>query len=295
MGSTREPAWVSSSGAPARIPVWEVPGWGTVRAALALLAVGQILTYAAIVIPFLLSKSIKGGEEPSAALLLTLLVDFGALLPGGIAFCVAGMFMSLAVPADSGAKGWARVVAFCLVVGGIVLLIRAYGPLANERHRASERRAVQDRLTELRKEMAKAAAQRDAERLQELQKKASRFGAEKEPEPPWSPGVLKGLNYAYQIALILAGYFFLAFLWAVARRLGRPGLAVSILFYLVVCIVVGGGTYALTIVAEKNQSVAKFFTGDWVWGWMAVMGVCCLWTDIHLYLVRGAVTRALRS
>jgi hypothetical protein len=297
----RESTWEGPSRLAAREPVWvartEGVGWGTVRAGLALVAVGLVLVFAGLLIQNILDRNYgqKGFLElPAGIQLLHFVVGF-AFLAGGITLTAVGLVMSCAAPGGTGAKGWANGVVLCLVVGGIAFLLRVYAPLANDVAASEWWKEIRERRSQITKEELKALAEKDFQRVGELSKKRQKLDAETKPDDPWSPGAVKGLKYTFQGALILAGFFFLWFLWAVARRFGRRGLAVSILYYLLVSTLVGVGAFVLTIVAEKDPDVEKFFSGNWVWAWMGVMGAFCLWSVIHLLLVRRAIAQSLEA
>jgi hypothetical protein len=264
-------------------PYWEryrpdpekVLGWGTIRAGLAVLAFGIILTVLAIAAWVILIKnepaSLRSSEGfPSRYFLFRILDGFS--LVGGIAVSATAMFMAIAVPSGFSAKGWAAGVVACLVLAGMTLLLLMFADLKNAEaeHKAREER-FRARMDDLRRPVQPRP----------------------EPEPPWSPGAIRAVQIIYKSALILAGTCFGWFLWAVARRLGRYGLASATLVYVIVCTVLGIAVFILSIVAEKSASVEKYFTGGWVWGWLGVIGAFGLWTLVEVCLVRGAISSTL--
>jgi hypothetical protein len=101
-------------------PATQTPGWGTVRAALALVGVGWILYQASFLILRLLaeSKPGRGGGEGLAVVAVVL----GVAVLFGLVQLITGMLMCCATPSESGARGWSVGILLALIVCGLMFI-----------------------------------------------------------------------------------------------------------------------------------------------------------------------------
>jgi hypothetical protein len=128
-GLMRESGGVISRG-PLIAGVSSAPGWGTMRAALAIFGLGWFLVQANIVTVFILRENLRG-DIPSVLEILITLLALAAVI--GSIYFLTGICMSCAVPGESGAKPWGIGAAFCLFVSLVVFMLLMAADLTNRR------------------------------------------------------------------------------------------------------------------------------------------------------------------
>lgn len=186
---------------------FDLLGWGTVRAGLALTLVGGILACLGLAIILLLvlsdtSATMSRGNSALDAVARELLL-FLTLLGASMHLC--GIFMGSAAPADSGSKGAA--IACCAALSLTLLLV-----LVNRLVMMEQRHSF-DPMS----------------------------GRIVRPSTAFGEGEQKALEYAQLFMSLIAGVCYCLFLRGVARFFKRDGLAAGILAFLLIGLVYGIG------------------------------------------------------
>jgi hypothetical protein len=260
---------------------WEKPGprtvdplkWGSVRTGLTLVAAGFVLLLAGFVLLCVFLPAMDS-EEPRMG--LEVLVQLlGIITFVGAVQCVTGMCMGGTVPGESSAQGWIQGFFFTLLGASVVLVILLVDRAQNRADFLRQQKKVFDQ----------------------------HFGREgdnplrAEPEPPGSATELKVLGYLLQGIGLLGSFFYLGFLWAVARYFHNTGLAVSLVIYMLASLLSQIMVFLLLAVRETPQgatTLANLFSSKgWQWGTIAWVVTFGLWFWVQVLLVRSTVCRAM--
>jgi hypothetical protein len=245
-------------------------GWGTVRAGLAEVAVGQVLLSLVLVGLLLVFLSAELDARPADRGTLGEVLGvltIGLSIVGGV-LLLAGMCMGSAAPAGTQGKGAAVGVCVCVALQVLVLLITQATQAENERvARQNLRRAFEDR----------------------------RLGGGPLAKPmPFSPAVLRGLRLARSAIAIVQGLLFVVFLRGVALTFGRRGLAAHLLFFLVLTLALGALAFLLQVAIETESALLRPRQARYVlYGSLGVGVVVLLWLLGLTLAVRRTITRAL--
>jgi hypothetical protein len=309
-------------------PIQGAAEWGTVRAALGVLASGVLLLLVGVSYRLIL---IHATINPMAVIENSTLwinliweTSYYAIIPAAVALCVAGVFMSNAAPR---ARGLVMAAAVLIIVAGLLVLAQQYLYKTIDLAHKDSHDEFSMKLQGLVKERLRS--QGDPKKLAEIQRREDLARSETAArhdsilEDPWTSDVPPAIRYAYVSCLILAGVLYALFLWRVARHLHRNRLAACLMVYLVVCSILGIGAFLLTIVAEKSPSPnlasmaamdpshlgagafepptedsglklgAQLFQGKWLLAWVGVLTAFCLWSIVNLFLVRGAIRKSV--
>jgi hypothetical protein len=250
----------------------QVLRWGTVRAALALIPTGMMLTGASALLLMLTlgSSDVKRSEEREA------LAICGGLVAGaGVVLTLTGQCMCTVAPWASGAAGWAIASVVCLATAALLLVVYLVAEAQN----------------------------RDAVR-RNLESQFDTFPYKERPRPfraeplPWTPGALAALRYIMIGVCFLAGNLFTLFLHGIARHFRNSGLAASLLLYLVLSIFIGLAALGLSLSIDAKSAPLRKLDPDertivMIVGIGGLSVALVTWFVIQVFLVRGLITRAL--
>jgi hypothetical protein len=254
-----------------------VLGWGTVRAALALTALGLVLLLGPGTGLIVLLRLVKEPHEYQVYLRLALT----AALALGVVLLPVGQLMCAAVPALSRARGFATVfVLLAVLMAGVGVAL-----FYNQVHKPAPRLGQDDQPP------AQAA-------------KGGGMGMGKMQPPPREPPAREPLGETVVWSLwvglyglgILAHAFFTATLFQISRHLQDGALGVSLLLFLCVSLVFASGVVLLyavrTFPNRRDDLVAPL--PDWAsWSMLAVAVLLLLWELIQVLWTRGIITRAM--
>ena len=244
----------------------QVLGWSTVRTGLIQMFVGLILTLlglAALLLALLTADGFGGSRGEVENILVVAVVGLAA----GAVLNFAGVFLSCAAPAGSGARGWAVAATVLLVLQ--VLLGSMLFVFVRENDRAF------DRNFRFRNGFG--------------QPRGLQF-----QEPPFPPAVLGAISYTILGTSCLGSACFLLFLTAVARHFRRSGLTAHAVVYLVIYLCFSAGVILLTLVSSTGPPGRRGGLPEEVWyGVAGVARALGVWFMVLIGMVRGTITKAL--
>jgi hypothetical protein len=292
----REPegAWTEPERRPRRAGARALLGWGTVRAALALLAMGVVLTLIAGGGTALLTKLQEKERlrdpgrpiptRPDVAMQVLLMV-FAVGLAVGAGLYVLGPLMSVAVPGRSGARGWAaaHVIVICLAGATLLLLFIAQTMNTEVRQRNVDRQL------------------RDLNRMFDIKMPgkmpANRQERSAEEKEPWSPVVIWSLTVGLYTLGIIAHALFIAALCQIARYLDESGLTICLLIYLLATLAFQVGLLLLfAITRYPNRHNHGEPLPEWVtWVSLGIAALLMIWLLIQAVWARACVTQHMMA
>jgi hypothetical protein len=269
-----------------------VLGWGTVRAALALLVVGILLVMVAGTSVLLIERAQAarpfraigvGGSSRASAGVEMLVPLLSVALIVGLVLYVVGPLMCVAVPGYSRARGWA--VAHVVMVGlvGCLVLIYLLGQWANT---DAALRHFDAQQAQFEKSLRNPGA--------DFGKRPPRF---EEVRMPWSETALWSVLLAMVVFGVLAQLFFTLTMLQVARHVRDAGLVVTVLIYLPIALTFQLGAAALwafqTFPGRLHFRLAEPLP-DWIgWFMIFVADLLGLWLIVQVIWTRVNVTRAM--
>jgi hypothetical protein len=251
----------------------QLPALGTLRAGLAVVAVGWLLMVAAFGLCYLVHEGIEAYRRDYVSIPYLRFAWRGLLITlifSGAGLVVMGGFLCLAAPGGA-SKAWAiaNIACLLLAIGGYEMGYVA--DAMNREHSSPPRRLMEERNL--------APPPRGPE-----------------TPPPWERWHLHAFGYIAGGALVLADIFFCLMLFSVARHLRRPALGWVALAYLGVAVVF---QIARLVLLAKNPDSGEVGLG-WLltrpdlWVLYAIGAALTVWWVVLVFLVRRGVTRGMR-
>jgi hypothetical protein len=249
---------------------YQAPGWGSVRTALTLTALGWLLIQVFVLVFQIIRANPPQGPAPGIAVLFRVL-DY-AIIVGAVYF-LTGLYASCLAPADSLAKVFGIIVSLVVSVGFVVFIILIVGEV-------SSGQAVRVRIG----------------------------GGDK--SEPWKPETFKTLGYVLVISIFVAMVLFTFFQWAVALKLRRTAMSVCILVFLVLEVAGIVALFVMALKLEGFMNPGAQPSGEYLatpvkmliipkekrWAEWLIVGTStflCLWFLVQSLVLRHAAKRAM--